>query len=37
MALKKSQSPLQSFLRDNVALLGLGALIAIIVFARKTP
>lgn len=31
------ESSIETFLRDNVALLGLGALIAVIVIARKTP
>lgn len=31
------ESTLETFLRDNVALLGLAALIAVVVVARKTP
>lgn len=34
---KTVESSLEAFLRDNVALLGIGALIAVIVIARKTP
>lgn len=37
MATKTRESGLETFLRDNVALLGLGALIAVIVIARKSP
>lgn len=34
---KARESSLETFLRNNVALLGLGALIAVIVIASKTP
>lgn len=34
---KTRESSLEAFVRDNAALLGLGALIAVVVIARKSP
>jgi len=34
---KTRESPIETFFRDNVALIGLGALIAVVVIARKSP
>lgn len=34
---KTRESALETFFRDNAALLGIGALIALVVIARKTP